>query len=72
MTRDHQSTPAELSADIIAGDRASRGSEGEAPPNPAAGTLGLLAYPLLRRHRRTLLPLVLLAIAVLVVVSLLT
>ena len=67
--QDH-SEAAELAAEIIAADRGSaRASEESEPVGLAFSPLGLLLYPHLRRHRRWLLPVVVLCVGVAVLLA---
>jgi hypothetical protein len=69
MPEEDRPSPAELAHDIMASDRPSGRTADEPPPNAAMGPVAIALYPLLRRHRRWLLPVLLIAIAALVVVG---
>ena len=67
MTDQDRRRPADLAAELIAADRPSMPVEDDEPPPIAAAAMGLgalLAYPFLRRHRKVLLPWILLGIVV--------
>jgi hypothetical protein len=67
MTGQDRRTPADLAAELIAADRPSTPVEDDEPPPIVAAAMGLgalLAHPFLRRHRRALLPWILLGIVV--------
>jgi hypothetical protein len=71
MATERERTPADLSAEIMSADRPSQVMGEEAAPIVSAmDPVGLALYPWLRRHRRTLLPLILVAMGVLIVVAL--
>jgi hypothetical protein len=66
-------TPAELAGELIAADRPSKPREQEPVPSRLLfSPTALLLYPFLRRNRKTLMPLVLAAMALLVLLAALT
>lgn len=70
MTDPEGRTAADLAADLIAADRPSAPAADDEPPPVIAAfsPIGLMLYPLLRRHRKVLLPWFLLAIVVLLLI----
>ena len=63
-----QAWAADLAAEIMSADRTSAPIQEDPPPNAAMGPVPLMLYPLLRRYRRVLAPLILTCIVVAIVV----
>jgi hypothetical protein len=72
MTDQSRRAPTDLAAELIAADRPSTPVEDDEPPPIVAAAMGgLLLYPFLRRHRKALLPWILIGIVVSLLIGIL-